>query len=931
MSKFCFCIIFLFTIVSFSQSKQFTISGTIIAGDDQTPLESATVYLERVKDTALVTYTITDKYGKFELNDETYDENLNLIVSYVGFQNHHKNIKMDKTEINLSAIELQVSNALDEVVIKSRAPITIKKDTLEFNVSSFKTKKDANVEDLLKQLPGVEVDEEGKITVNGKEVNKILVNGKPFFGNDPTITTKNLTKDIIEKIQIVDTKTKAEAYSGEEGDKDNKTINLTIKEENNKGVFGRVSAGGGTDERYEFAGMVNVFDNDQRISVLAGGNNTNSPGFSFGEISKMFGGGRNSSFSSNGSFSVDGRSFGGGQGITTSNNAGVNYADNIGEKTEASGDYFYSSSSSEDASSSQRETILSDSRYFSNSNRTSSNDTDSHSANLGFDVEIDSTFLININPSFRYSKSNTRTSTTDNSLNNESTLINESTSSSVVDNIGKNFNNEISMTKRFGTSGSFVRFNIENEISNSEKDDYLNSETTIYDTDQDPIVIAEQIIRDQYTSGDTKSNAFSTRVTYRLPIIAKELFIDFKYAYDKEKDENIESTYDFDEVSQDYNQFNTALSTDFEYVNEENKPGVRLVYKKEKWSTSFQTSYVFRTLENTDFLRPELSIKRDFKALELRYNFNYKFSAKASFYANYRLNNNSPSLRQLQPFQDVSNPLNTVTGNPNLEPSNRHRLYFGYNAFDFQKHTGFYIYGSANFNNNDVVRTTIIDQETLERNTTYANVNGNYNASFGFSYSKDVKLDSLRTIKFKAGTWGNMSKNVNFNNGIKYSSKVNSITPNIGFDFKWKKVFEFRPRYSLKFTQSSYDINAFNDRNYVNHSLDLRTSTFLPKRFEWRNDVKFTFNPDIADGFQKSAWFWNSTLAYAILKDQGAITLKVYDLLNQNTNARRVATQDYIEDSQSTVLQQYFMVSFSWKFNSLGSKGESKGGRMHYF
>ena len=150
-----------------------------------------------------------------------------------------------------------------------------------------------------------------------------MVNGKPFFGNDPTMTTKNLTKEIVEKVQVVNTKTKSEAYTGDEGDTQYKTINLTIKEENNKGVFGRVAAGAGTDERWEFAGLFNRFDNDQRISVLAGGNNINSPGFSFGEISKMFGRGGGTTFSSNGSFSIGGRSFGGGQGITTSKNTGL--------------------------------------------------------------------------------------------------------------------------------------------------------------------------------------------------------------------------------------------------------------------------------------------------------------------------------------------------------------------------------------------------------------------------------------------------------------------------------------------------------------------------------------------------------------------------------------------------------------------------------
>ena len=198
------------TLSTLAQNKEFKITGTVQTDGDKEPLESATVYLERIKDSTLVSYTISDKDGKFTLEDKTTDESLKLYISYVGYKTYSQTIKIDKEEINIEPINLLVDDhALDEVLIKSRAPITIKTDTLEFNVKSFKTKKDANVEDLLKQLPGVEVDDAGKITVNGKDVSQILVNGKPFFGNDPTITTRNLTKDIIEKVQITDTKTKA--------------------------------------------------------------------------------------------------------------------------------------------------------------------------------------------------------------------------------------------------------------------------------------------------------------------------------------------------------------------------------------------------------------------------------------------------------------------------------------------------------------------------------------------------------------------------------------------------------------------------------------------------------------------------------------------------------------------------------------------------
>ncbi len=924
MNKLFFACVFLCTVSSFSQTK-FKILGTLRAEQDSIPLESATVYLETSNDSTLVSYTITDKYGKFTLEDKTYTNNLRLIISLVGFETYMRELKLNKSEINLATIKISESNILDEVLIKSRAPITIKKDTLEFNVASFKTKKDANVEDLLKELPGVEVDDDGKITINGKEVNKILVNGKPFFGDDPTITTRNLTKEIIEKVQISDTKTKAEGFTGEAGDAENKTINLTIKEENNKGVFGRVAAGAGTDERYEFAGMVNIFDNEQRISVLAGGNNINSVGFSFGEIRKMFGGGNSISFNgNNGSFTIDGRTFGGGEGITKSNNAGVNYADELNKGVDISADYFFSESSSYNAVSRQRENILPDSRYFTDSNSESNSDTESHTVNLGFDIEVDSTFLINVNPTFRYSKSGTRFNRQEASRDEMNTLTNQSTTSSFVENIGKNFNNEIEVTKRFGDRGAFVRVGLRNDINGSEADDYLNSETNIFGDDP------TDIIRNQFTDSERNNNTFSTDFTYRLPVVTKKLFIDFKYDYQIEKRENIESTYDFDDVSLTYSDFNFDLSTDFINKNRVSTPSAKLVYDSEKMNWSFGSGYSLRTIANNDLLRPELSLKRDFEFLRFDANFNYQFSPKMSLYFDYDYDNTAPQISQLQPFQNVSDPLNTVTGNPNLRPSKEHRAYLGFNSFDWQKGTGFYIYANGNLTNDQVVSKTTVD-ENFVRNTTYANVDGGYWSYIGGSYSKDFKVDSMQTVKVRLGMNTNFNKNINFNNDVQYASKTHSLTPTLSLTYTWNKLFEIRPNYRLAFTKTSYDLADFEDQNFLSHSLGIRTATFVPKNFEWRNDINYTYNPNVAAGFQKSAWFWNSTLAYTFLKEKAAITLKVYDLLNQNTNAQRTATQNYIQDEQSTVLEQYFMLSFSWKFNSLGPKGESGGNDGFYF
>jgi len=451
----------------------------------------------------------------------------------------------------------------------------------------------------------------------------------------------------------------------------------------------------------------------------------------------------------------------------------------------------------------------------------------------------------------------------------------------------------------------------------------LDSETHIYgDTPED-------IIRNQFTDSERDNTSFSTDITYRMPLVAKKWFLDFRYDFESEKRENTESTFDFDAVSQTYTDFNFALSTDFINKNRVSTPSAEVVYNSEKMNFSFGSGYSFRAIENNDQLRPELSLKRHFEFLEFDANFNYRFSPKMSLYFDYDYDNEAPAISQLQPFQNVSDPLNTITGNPNLKPSKRHNAYLGFNSFDFQKGTGFWIYANGTLTNDQVVSKTTVD-ENFVRNTTYENVDGGYRSYFGGSYSKDFKVDSLRTIKLRVGMNASQNKSINFNNDVKYASKTNSLTPTLSVEYKWKNVFEIRPNYRLAFTNTTYDLADFDDQDFLRHSLGIRTATFVPKKFEWRNDINFTYNPDVADGFQKSAWFWNSTLAYSILKDKGAITLKVYDLLNQNTNAQRTATQNYIQDQQSTVLEQYFMLSFSWKFNSLGPKGESND-RMMFF
>lgn len=893
-----------------AQSIGFEIKGILISSDDKLPLESATVYLERKKDSTVVSYTITDAKGEFALEGNTKDTELNFNISYVGYKSHHRDLDLKKQAIiDMKEVSLKPdANELNEVVLKLSPPIVVKKDTLEFNVKSFKTKKDANVEDLIKVLPGAEVDAEGNITVNGKPVNKVLINGKPFFGSDPTIATRNFPKDIIEKVQVLDSKTKSQAFTGEDSDGENKTINLVVKKENNKGVFGRTAAGVGTNNKYEYAGMYNRFDNDQKFSALLGGNNINSPGFSFGEIREMFGG------------NVSTRNFGGGQGIVTSDNVGLNYADDYGENVELSSNYFYSGSDSQNESSKEKEENFDTFSNFTSSNDKSSASSDSHSANLEVDIKKDSTWLINISPSFRFSKSKTVSKNDQTIYDEDGSEINKANSSSNVQSDNRNASTSIDVTRKYGAKGGFVRVGADVSVSNLVSEDYLIQKRTVT---SDP---SKEIDRNLYSDIDNSSQDLGASLAFRIPILSQKLFFDIEYSFNRDENTSDKKTYQYDTTTKDYNNtFINNLSTEFTNIDLSHVPELGLNYSTEKVRFRYKGAYRFRTLENIDDLRPIYSLKRQFNNFEQNLNFRYRFSEKSSFNIRYNLRNNPPSLSNLQEFEDVSSNNNVVRGNSDLRPEKKHSFNMFFNNFDFQKRTGIYSYVNGNFTHDQVVSKVTIDKEGGDRFTTFTNVDGNYSMSAGMGASKKLQFTDTSSLNVRLGAGPSYNRSVNYNNGELYISKGLSFRPNLGLRYEWNDILDLETRYTLSYSNTKYNLASLTDRNVTSHNVNINTTTMVPKGLEWSNSIEYNYNPNVADGFQKNIWFWNMTLAYSVLKDKGLISLKAYDLLNQNNNARRTVAQNYIQDSQSTVLKQYFMLGFSWKFNTLGDR--SKGGR----
>jgi hypothetical protein len=898
-----FSFIFLF-LSQFSFSQQFEINGKIL-NPNGAPLSSATVYMEKAMDSSLITYTVTDVDGSFQLSGETDAPEVELYVSYAGFKPYKRTLQITE-QINLEPITMQSNNELDEVIVTAtRAPITIKKDTLEFNAGSFDTRPDANLEELMEKLPGVEVDSEGNITVNGKPVSRILVNGEEFFGDDPLVATKNLPKDIIDKIQITNTKTENQEFTGEAGDNDNKTVNITIQEDKNTGFFARATAGGGTDERYELSTIGNYFKDDLRVSVLASSNNINSSGFSYDEVFGMMG------------RSV-GRSVfgGGGGGITKAETAGLNFVNQWEElfgfhETEVSADYFFGRNDTERRSVVAREYILPDSRYFTNSEEESNFLNDSHRANAEFEVEIDTLTRLSVETSYNKNIGNSRSWRVAESLDEDRELINNIESSDIEQMESEDFSSEIDFTKRFGSRGAFLDLEFSNDLSEQVNDNFYYSESFFLEDGEEVVEI-----QDQYIDEDEKENSYSFQARQR-SVLGEEFFLDLAYQFNYANSTNKRYVYQAEASEEEYDELNELLSSDFEALSRQHTPNIGLNYERDNWEIDSEVGVIFTELENRNYLQ-DGAFDNTYRNLYVEAEVEYEIERSKSFSVEYETDVEMPSIRQLQPVVDRTNPLNIVVGNPELEPTYRQSIDIDYRNFDFASRSGIFSWFNLSFTDRNIVSVTVVD-ENLVRTTSFTNVDGAMDANLGGFYSKRFE-DGAREFRYRLGLRSSYIKNVGFTNEEKYTAKRYSVRPGVRLTYAIDELFDINLDYDPDYNSTTYNINPDRSEDFINHSIGLEVTTRWPENVIFGNDISYNYFGNVAPGFDNTALFWNMSLGYQFLGDDATLKVKVYDALDQNVDTRRTIGDDFIQDTSRLILTRYAMLSFTYKVSQFGGK-----------
>ena len=909
MTKFLSSLLLLLLCYTAKAQNDIIIKGTVIDMNTQLPLEMATVYFTTVKDSTVIEYANTDKNGVFRFNTKKIDKPVFLKINYMGYQTlveEQKEILASKDFGKLYLLESV--NALDNVVITTEAPpITVKKDTLEFNAASYKVRPDANVEALLKQLPGVDVDNNGKVTVNGREVTQFLVNGKTFFDKDGALLLKNLPADIIKKIQVSDFKTKKEELAKQESSSDNSTINLTIDEKKNKGFFGKMLGGYGSDDRYESSLIMNFFNNNQKISVLASSNNINSTGFSMDDVFDNMAGGRN-----NNGNTVSGK------GITQSNLAGINYSDDWFKDLAVMGSYNFSNTITNNDSKADEISFLPTGNIITSSDAKNRNENTGNKVNLELEYKLNPTTRIVFTPKVNQTKVTSDSFSSSFSEDEEGQSLNESTAESHRENSSTNFANTINFNKVFEKKNRNLSFVFDNNNTNTDTNTLNISETIFYQDDK------PNDTRNQSSKNNNINDSYSLDIEYTEPI-TDSLRIRLGSDFDWKNEIKDQKTFDFNVNDGTFSDLNASLTNYTTSRQNAVSPKVGITLQKSKYTLNLNAKTSIVDYDNHSlYLGQATDLNRKYALPFGTAQFRYKFSRSKNMTFKYDYSNALPASNLLLPVENLSNPLNTIIGNPNLDPIEKSTVNFSFRNFDFRTRSGYSLNAKGDYYSNDIYATSFYD-ESGKRTTSYVNISGTYTLSLGGNWSQSVKSDA-HVLRYGLGINGSYSFDKGFTNAVLYTAKASGITPRLYLAYEYGELLTIAPSYSLSYNETKYENYTRDATSNVVHRINLQTTSYWPDRLIFGNDFGYTYNSNISDNFKKDFYLWNTSLSYGFFDKKMYLKVKVYDVLNQNLSATRTISATSIRDEENTVLKRYVMFSVAYKIGNFVSN-EKKGGR----
>lgn len=852
---------------------------------------------------------LTNTQGEFRFT-QVKNRPFTVRVSFTGFTEVEKKITDANTlKINVGSLPLFPSYQNMQEIVITTPPVLIKEDTVEFKADSFKTKPNALVEDLLKKLPGVAVDKDGNVTAQGKQVTRVKVNGKDFFSGNVQTATRELSADMIDKVQVIDDYGDQSNFTGIRDGEPEKVLNLQLKKDKNKGMFGRITAGGGTQDRYQINGNVNLFQNNTQFSLFGNSNNVNASLFSRDGGGGGFsgGGGRGFAVAVGGG---GGGNAGGQDGISTTQSLGANFRHDF-EKSKGSsvyGSYTLTDRMTDGLRDVNQQNLATATKFIDNRNTVFRNSSKTHRLNLNLEYNIDSFNYIKVIPQFSYSESDNRNAVVFDQFNDKGIKSQLGNSGDTTGSRSPDLNLNVLYNHKFQKRGRNLSINTNLSSSRNQNDRNSFNYTEFF------LPFVRTQITDQVRGQDNKSSSINTRVVYTEPIV-KDRYMDLSYSFRNNYVLNDGETFD---MRTGVPVFVPNLSNAFENDFTEQRIGASIRTVKKKYNYTLGATALPVVLKGYSLTKDSAyQPQRRVNMLPIA-RFQYNFTRTKGLNFNYQGNVQNPSFTQLQPILDNSNPQNQSVGNPALKPAVQHSMNGTFNNFNFSSGRTLFLGINGSVIQNQITNNVIWLGNTGARLTRPENVNGYYRMTGFYNWSKPFQN---RTYVFSLNGAVNYTNDVALVDSARNIGKDLVFSQGFNFEYNLKEWFEFDlgARYSNQTTR--YSLRPEQNYNFGSWVLTSNSRADLPGGIIFRYDLQHVINIGLASGVNGNVTLLNGSLEKTVFKKKnGFIRLSGFDILNQNKNISRTVSANFITDTRVNRLTRYFMLTFTYRLNRFGGQ-----------
>ena len=917
-------LLFLLFISGCVSAQKFSLNGKLVDSLNN-PLPAATVMLLNHADSSLVSFAVTNQSGQFALQNITRKEYL-FRATYVGLKNYVQKIWPfgDARDIDLGTIMMQpLSTELAAVEISAeRAPVVIKHDTIEFNAGSFRTAPNAMVEDLLKKLPGVEIDADGSITAQGEQVRNVTVDGKTFFGSDPKLATRNLPADAIDKVQVFDKKSDQALFSGIDDGQREKTINLELKPEKRRGAFGTLAAGAGTDSRFSAKTNINRFTKERQMSVLAMGNNVNEPGFSMEEYMNFTGGSQRMMAGGQLRMKImaDNESgvplnFGNqANGIMETYAAGVNMNSKFGSKGDVNASYFMNFLDHARNTVLNRENFLPGRNFIFAESSNEINRNLNHRGNLMLDQKIDSSNSLKVTTSFSYNETDSDNAVSSSNSNSENVVQNESNRLSLMYGTTKTWNGTLLWRHRFARKGRTFSTNFQLGTTSRDREGSLHAVNSFRVPDDS----LTELQQNNHQRAEYKY--YGTTLSYTEPL-GKRRYLEVNYGYRLNANNSDRSVYD---ISNGESIFNGLLSNAYNSNYQYHRAGFHLRITRTNYNLLVGSSLQQAHLQGLTQLTSN-QVDRVFNNILPVLRFNYDFSNTKHLQFDYETSVQEPEIEQLQPVIDNSDPLNLYKGNPQLRPAYEQSWRINYVSFNPLSFMNMFFFTDLDYTMNAITSSQTID-ENFVRTITPVNI------------ERQIRLRSDGNLGLPLGNKGSR-----INIGAKYEMQ-SSITllndvPNkvyqqtaggsVGYTYRYMEMFDLNLSTEADGQKTKYEFDQA-DQLFMNFVYRAEANVTFLKNYHLNSALNILDYRNKQTAFHKTIPLLNVAVSRFLLKNKsGEIKLSANNLLNKALGVNQTATANYLQQETTNSLGRYFFVTFIYSLNKkLNPMAIPKNGMM---